>query len=217
MPGDPRLGADARVHRARSERVADADAHQHQRQPHRTATRSPSSGRSRRSAPGTFTVGPPSVAVGGARFAGAAVQDPRRARGTGAAAPRRGPPQPMQSPFGFSPFDPWKALIPGFDGLDQAPSPPAPPPTTDPKLVARCAAGQRLLPARDGRQDERGRRRAGHLQRLRVPRRERVRRRHRRGRARRAGRRLREAPAPCARTRTPFSPATRPSAGARGS
>ena len=82
---------------------------------------------------GTFTVGPPSVALGGARFAGQAFK--LRVVPAGQAPPRRPRPSQMQqSPFGFSPFDPWKALMPGLDGLDQPPPPP-PAPTTDPKLA----------------------------------------------------------------------------------
>ncbi len=81
---------------------------------------------------GTYTVGPPSVALGGARFAGQAFK--LHVVAAGQAPPRRSrPSQIQQSPFGLSPFDPWKMLVPGFDGLDQ-PAPPPPTPTIDPKL-----------------------------------------------------------------------------------
>jgi BatD DUF11 like domain len=82
---------------------------------------------------GTFAIGPPSVALGGARFAAHAFKLHVVPAGQGPARRSR-PPQQQQSPFGFSPFDPWKTLMPGFDGLDQAPTPP-PTPSTDPKLA----------------------------------------------------------------------------------
>jgi hypothetical protein len=90
--------------------------------------------------PGTFTVGPPSVAIGGSRYAGKPVTF--RVVPAGQAPPRRRrPPPQMQAPFGFSPFDPWKALVPGMDPFDQPP-PPAPPPlTTDPKLSLDAPRG----------------------------------------------------------------------------
>ena len=83
---------------------------------------------------GVFTVGPPSVSIGAARFSGQPFK--LHVVPAGQAPPRRSRPSPQQpqSPFGFSPFDPWKTLIPGFDALDQNPPTPPPPPTTDPKL-----------------------------------------------------------------------------------
>jgi hypothetical protein len=81
---------------------------------------------------GTFTIGPPSVALGGARFPAQAFKLHVVPAGQGP--PRRSQPQQQQSPFGFSPFDPWKTLLPGFGGLDQTPALP-PTPTTDPKLA----------------------------------------------------------------------------------
>jgi hypothetical protein len=83
---------------------------------------------------GTFTVGPPSVSIGAARFSGQSFK--LHVVPAGQAPPRRSRPSPQQpqSPFGFSPFDPWKTLIPGFDAFDQNPPTPPPPPTTDPKL-----------------------------------------------------------------------------------
>jgi BatD DUF11 like domain len=91
--------------------------------------------------PGTFTVGPPSVATGGTRYAGKPVT--LHVVPAGQAPPRhRRPPPQMQSPFGFSPFDPWKALMPGMDPFDAPmPSPSPPPLTTDPKLALDAPRG----------------------------------------------------------------------------
>ena len=92
---------------------------------------------------GTFTLGPASVTVGGSRFSSPSVkvrvvpagQAPaRRHRATPAF------PSPFQSPFGFSPFDPWRGMIPGMDGADQAQEPP-PPPSVDPKLALDAPRG----------------------------------------------------------------------------
>jgi hypothetical protein len=81
---------------------------------------------------GTLTIGPPSVVVGGSRYAGRAI--PVHVVPAGQA-PRRTQPQPPPSPFGFSPFDPWRGLIPGIPGIDRNDQEPAPPQvTTDPKL-----------------------------------------------------------------------------------
>jgi hypothetical protein len=89
---------------------------------------------------GTFTIGPPSIALGGARFSGQTFK--LHVVPAGQAPPRRSrPPQPSQSPFGFSPFDPWKTLIPGFGGLDEPPPSPPPAPTTDPKLALDAPRG----------------------------------------------------------------------------
>lgn len=81
---------------------------------------------------GNFRVGPPTVVVGGVRYSGSAVSV--RVVPAGQAPPRLPPPmQQPQSPFGFSPFDPWKGLFPGFN---QAPSaPPQLPPVRDPALA----------------------------------------------------------------------------------
>jgi hypothetical protein len=90
--------------------------------------------------PGTFTIGPASVALGGSRFSAQPVKV--RVVPAGQAPPRRRhPPQVMQSPFGFSPFDPWKTMMPGFDGLDQAPPPPPQAPSVDPKLSLTTSRG----------------------------------------------------------------------------
>jgi hypothetical protein len=90
---------------------------------------------------GTFTVGPPSVAIGAARFSGQSFK--LHVVPAGQAPPRRSRPSPQQpqSPFGFSPFDPWKSLMPGFDAFDQNPPTPPPPPTTDPKLALDTPRG----------------------------------------------------------------------------
>ncbi len=88
--------------------------------------------------PGTFALGPPSIVVGSSRFTAQPFKIHVVPAGQ-APAPRPRP-QQTQSPFGFSPFDPWKALMPGFDNLDQAPSPP-PAPTTDPKLALDMPRG----------------------------------------------------------------------------
>jgi oxygen tolerance protein BatD len=93
--------------------------------------------------PGTFTVGPPNVVIGGSRFAGQAARIHVVPAGQAPARrPRQAPQQ--QNPFGlgpgFSPFDPWKNMIPGFDNLDQQMQAP-PPPTTDPKLALEPPRG----------------------------------------------------------------------------
>ena len=86
---------------------------------------------------GTFHLGPASIVVSGARYSAAPVvvrvvpesQAPRR----------QTRPQQPASPFGFSPFDPWKGLFPG---LDQVPQPSAPlMPPTDPKLSLDAPRG----------------------------------------------------------------------------
>ena len=99
----------------------------------------------------------------------------------------RDPPSSSRAPSGSRPSIRGRRLIPGFDGLDQR-ADAAAGPDDRPEARARRAARQHLLPARHDRQDQRGRRRAGHLQRLRVPRRGRVGRGDRRRRPRRAGR-----------------------------
>ena len=81
---------------------------------------------------GTFSVGPPTVTIGGSRYSGHAIT--LRVVPAGQA-PQRQPPQgalPPGMPFGFSPFDPWKALIQGQDRTEPDTAPPSP--TTDPKL-----------------------------------------------------------------------------------
>jgi hypothetical protein len=92
---------------------------------------------------GTFTVGPPSVMVGGTRYAGRSVTV--RVVPAGQAPPRQQQPSQPQSrqPFGFSPFDPWRGLFPGLDPGSAPPLPDfAPPvPTTDPKLALDAPRG----------------------------------------------------------------------------
>jgi BatD DUF11 like domain len=90
---------------------------------------------------GTFTVGPPSVAVGAARFPAQTFKLHVVPAGQAPARRSRPPTQPPQSPFGFSPFDPWKSLMPGFDALDQGPAAPPPVPATDPKLSLDAPRG----------------------------------------------------------------------------
>jgi len=83
---------------------------------------------------GTFSIGPVSVDIGGTRYESKPVSV--RVVPAGHAPARQPPPQRgMPSPFGFSPFDPWRNLIPGMPGVDIAP-PAAPEPqvTLDPKL-----------------------------------------------------------------------------------
>ena len=53
-------------------------------------------------------------------------------------APRHPPPPQQQSPFGFSPFDPWKGLIQGLDKGQDLRSAPA---LTDPKLSLDAPRG----------------------------------------------------------------------------
>jgi hypothetical protein len=91
---------------------------------------------------GTFHVGPPSVVVAGVRYASQGVtitvlpagQAPRRR-----APPPQLPPMP-QTPFGLSPFDPWKGFLQGFDSEDPQPTPQLPAPT-DPKLALDAPRG----------------------------------------------------------------------------
>jgi hypothetical protein len=87
---------------------------------------------------GTFKVGPPSVALGGARFAGhpftVRVVPPGQAP-----ARRQAPRQPQPFTFQFSPFDPWRSMMPGQDPTPQAPEPQ---PTADPKLGLEAPRGQ---------------------------------------------------------------------------
>ncbi|HEV3190441.1 MAG TPA: BatD family protein, partial [Polyangiaceae bacterium] len=73
---------------------------------------------------GTFTVGPPSVAVRGARLPSQPVT--LHVVPAGKAPPRRLHPAPQPTPFGFSfsPFDPWKGLFPGLDGNGREPASP---------------------------------------------------------------------------------------------
>jgi hypothetical protein len=90
---------------------------------------------------GVFTVGPPSVLVGTARYASHAVTLRVVASGQ---APPRAPPQPQNPmPFpqipGFTPFDPWRGLFPGADpGGNERGGAVV---TTDPKLALDAPAG----------------------------------------------------------------------------
>ncbi len=88
---------------------------------------------------GTFTLGPFTVALGGQRFAARPVTV--RVVPAGQAGPRRAPTQQqMPSPFGFSPFDPWRNLIPGIDSRP-APAPAPQVVTIDPKLALDAPLG----------------------------------------------------------------------------
>ena len=86
---------------------------------------------------GTFSVGPPTVSVGGSRFAARPVTINVVPAGQG---PQR-PQQQVQNPTpfpqgpGFSPFDPWRGLFPGADPGAQ------PTVTTDPKLALDAPGG----------------------------------------------------------------------------
>jgi hypothetical protein len=85
---------------------------------------------------GTFSIGPPSVVVGATRFRARSVT--LKVVPAGQAPPRQQA-NPMQLPFTFSPFDPWKGLIPGVEPDDR----PAPQTTltTDPKLALDAPRG----------------------------------------------------------------------------
>ncbi|HEY3820972.1 MAG TPA: BatD family protein [Polyangiaceae bacterium] len=88
---------------------------------------------------GTFSIGPPTVAVGSSRFAARPVTIHVVPAGQG---PQRQQQQQQQQgtiPFpqgpGFTPFDPWRGLFPGLDPGTQ------PSVTTDPKLALDAPAG----------------------------------------------------------------------------
>jgi hypothetical protein len=86
---------------------------------------------------GTFSVGPPTVSIGGSRVAARSVTIHVVPAGQG---PQR-PQQQIQSPTpfpqapGFSPFDPWRGLFPGVDPGAQ------PSVTTDPRLALDAPRG----------------------------------------------------------------------------
>jgi hypothetical protein len=89
---------------------------------------------------GTFSVGPPSITVGNQRFQTQTVKIHVVPAGQ---APRRAPRRPqVQDPFGqFSPFDPWKALMPGMDPFEPTEPPAAMAPPVDPKLAVEPPRG----------------------------------------------------------------------------
>jgi hypothetical protein len=91
---------------------------------------------------GTFSLGPMSVDVGGVRVQ-AKPLSVRVVPAGQAPAQRPRQQQPRPSPFGFSPFDPWRNLMPGMPpmpGVDVAP--PTPPQfEVDPKLALDSAPG----------------------------------------------------------------------------
>ena len=84
---------------------------------------------------GTFTIGPASVAVGGARKSGAAQRVTVVPPGQGKPRARRPGRQPFD-PFGGSGFDPFKGLFPG---MDDEPADPYAGIGTDPKLALEAA------------------------------------------------------------------------------
>ncbi|MGD0528733.1 MAG: BatD family protein [Polyangiaceae bacterium] len=94
---------------------------------------------------GTFTVGPPTVLVGGTRFSARTVnihvvpagQGPQRPSQQQSQPPFQNPAPfaPFQQGPGFSPFDPWRGLFPGIDQGAQ------PSVTTDPRLALDAPAG----------------------------------------------------------------------------
>jgi hypothetical protein len=90
---------------------------------------------------GTFNVGPPTITVGGTRFSTRIVTLHVVPAGQ---APARRAPQPQQQPFPFpfqfSPFDPWRGMVPGPDVNPQPTEPEAP--ATDPKLALDAPRGQ---------------------------------------------------------------------------
>ncbi|MGH7272441.1 MAG: BatD family protein, partial [Polyangiaceae bacterium] len=89
---------------------------------------------------GVFTVGPASFALGGSRFQARTLT--LRVVPAGQAPVRQAPPAPMQSPFGFSPFDPWRSLFPGMNmGPEPAPQPQEPAVTIDPRLSLPAPLG----------------------------------------------------------------------------
>ena len=91
---------------------------------------------------GNFRIGPASVVVSGVRYT---VQPITVSVVPAGQAPRPRAPPPtfppgMQSPFRFSPFDPWKGLLQGFDNDDQGPST-SPAVPVDPKLSLESPRG----------------------------------------------------------------------------
>ncbi|MBX3258862.1 MAG: BatD family protein [Labilithrix sp.] len=85
---------------------------------------------------GTFTIGPASVAIGGARKSGSAQRVTVVPPGQGKPRPRRPGRQPFDPFGGGSPFDPFKGLFPG---MDDEPADPFGGIGTDPKLALETA------------------------------------------------------------------------------
>ena len=86
---------------------------------------------------GTFSIGPASVVVEGTRYTSPVIA--LKIVPAGQAPPRRARPQKQpvfpQSPFGFSPFDPWRGLLQGLDPNQEPLSPkPQAPVAIDPAL-----------------------------------------------------------------------------------
>ena len=82
---------------------------------------------------GTFSIGPGSVNIGGARKSGTPQTVKVVAPGAGRPKPRRPRGGGGIDPFGGSPFDPFKGLFPGFDD-EPTPTVREPAVTADPKL-----------------------------------------------------------------------------------
>jgi hypothetical protein len=89
---------------------------------------------------GTFSLGPATIDIGGVRYSSRAVSVRVVPAGQ---APQRPPPmQQPQSPFSFSPFDPWKGMFPGMNlnPFGQQPVPEREV-TLDPKLALDAPRG----------------------------------------------------------------------------
>jgi len=86
---------------------------------------------------GTFSIGPPTVSVGGSRVAARPVTIHVVPAGQGPQRPQQQNqnPTPFSQAPGFSPFDPWRGLFPGVDPGAQ------PQVTTDPKLALDAPRG----------------------------------------------------------------------------
>jgi len=81
---------------------------------------------------GTFTIGPATIVVGGSRYSTHPLTIRVVPAGQGPQRQAQAPP-PQPAPFGFSPFDPWKALLQGQNQGQGEPDLGPPPVVTDPK------------------------------------------------------------------------------------
>ncbi|MCL2450787.1 MAG: BatD family protein [Polyangiaceae bacterium] len=90
---------------------------------------------------GSYEVGPASVVVGHARVTARAVA--LRVVAAGQAPPRQRPMGGLPSPFGLSPFDPWRSLFPDL-GVEPNQGP-APPPPVDPRYALDAPRGQNVF------------------------------------------------------------------------
>jgi len=84
---------------------------------------------------GTFSVGPPTVSVGGSRFAARPVTIHVVPAGQGPQRQQQQNQNPTPFPQGFSPFDPWRGLFPGVDPGAQSSV------VTDPRLALDAPGG----------------------------------------------------------------------------